>query len=107
MSSSVEAQLFHTRLPITAVTPAWGIALPANPSPRIPVGRTSYWAEGGGIGAVLLAIPGVIFAASGCSDGDSGGESNCFGSVLGLGLLGAGVGFTIGALVGARFPRSD
>jgi hypothetical protein len=67
-------------------------------------GGTSYWAEGGGIGAGILAVLGVVTAASMCSDSDSSNDS-CFGPVVGLGLLGAGVGLTIGALVGARFPK--
>jgi hypothetical protein len=69
-----------------------------------PVRGTSYRAEGGGIGAGLLGLLGVVTAAGLCSDSETTNDS-CFGPVTSFGLLGAGVGFTIGALVGARFRR--
>jgi len=63
----------------------------------------SYWAEGGGIGAAALGILGIVVAAGLCSDGES--NNSCFSPAVGGAILGAGVGFTVGALVGARFPK--
>jgi hypothetical protein len=73
-------------------------------SSRLSGSGTSYWAEGGGIGAGLIGLLGVLSAASLCSTSDNVQDS-CFGSVVAFGLLGAGVGFTVGAIVGARFPK--
>ncbi|MEO8199539.1 MAG: hypothetical protein ABI679_03355 [Gemmatimonadota bacterium] len=66
--------------------------------------NTSHWAEGGGVGAALLGLLGIVVGAGLCSESDTRSES-CFAPTVGLGILGAGVGFTVGALVGARFPK--
>ena len=66
-------------------------------------GGQSYWAEGGDIGAAALGILGIVVAAGLCSDGES--NNSCFGPAVEGAILGAGVGFTVGALVGARFPK--
>jgi hypothetical protein len=66
--------------------------------------RTSYWGEGGGIGAGILGLLGGLTGAGLCSESENTDDS-CFGPVLGIGLLGALVGFTAGSLIGARFPK--
>ena len=100
-----EAQQTSSYLNVAPVSPSFG------PGPvsdrRVAFERgSSYWAEGGGAGAVVLGLLGIMFAARGCADLDLRGSSNsCVGPMLGSALLGAGLGFTIGALVGARVPK--
>ncbi len=101
----LHAQRGVARLPITSPSLAFAFHGPSAPSASPSVnGSASYWAEGGGIGAAALGALGIVLAVGLCSDSESANTS-CFGPVIGTGLLGAGVGFTVGALVGARFPK--
>ena len=67
--------------------------------------RPNHWLTGGLIGAALLGVAGVALAAGLCDD-DSGVD-NCTGPIVGTALLGAGLGFTIGALIGGQFPKGS
>jgi len=92
------------RLVITTPAPPFAFRVPFSDARLHPLVRgASYWAEGGGIGAAVLGVLGIAVAAGLCSDSET--HSSCFGPVVGSALLGAGVGFTVGALVGGRFPK--
>jgi hypothetical protein len=67
--------------------------------------RPNHWLSGGLIGAALLGVVGVALAAGLCDD-DSGVDS-CAGPIAGTALLGVGLGFTIGALVGGQIPKDS
>jgi len=72
----------------------------AAPSPS----RRSYWLEGGIIGAVVVGVPSAFLAHSICLQFET---SECRGSdyLLG-GVVGAAVGFGLGALVGLAIHKS-
>jgi len=72
----------------------------AAPSPS----RRSYWLEGGIIGAVVVGVPSAFLAHSICLQFET---SECQGSdyLLG-GVVGAAVGFGLGALVGHAIHKS-
>ena len=90
-------------LRISVPSPTFQLA-PSSPRPAAMVRSTSYWAEGGAAGAGVLGLLGIVMAGSLCSTSDNTNDS-CVGPIVSFALLGAGVGFTIGALVGARFPK--
>jgi len=77
-------------------------SFPATPKalPRLMVTPPpTYWLEGGLIGGIGL---GAFFAS------EAGGlceSSNCTPARVAVGLLGAGLGFTVGALIGGQFPK--
>jgi len=56
---------------------------------------------GAAAGAVLLGIPAAVVIYGMCSDPDSGSTSSCELKAAGGVLLGAGIGWIIGALVGS------
>lgn len=105
-TTSVSAQAkAPSGIPISSVSPAFAFS-PVGRRVIIPE-RRSHWKEGGAIGATLLGIFGFVVGMAWCSDGDSSGENNYLVTGLGLGLMGAGVGFTVGSLIGAQVPRSQ
>ena len=65
--------------------------------------RPNHWLAGGLIGAALLGAGGLALAAGLCNE-DSGTD-NCTGPIIGSALVGAGLGFTIGALIGGQIPK--
>jgi hypothetical protein len=65
--------------------------------------RPSHWLTGGLIGAAVLGAGGLALAAGLCNE-DSGTD-NCTGPIIGSALVGAGLGFTIGALIGGQIPK--
>jgi hypothetical protein len=65
--------------------------------------RPSHWLAGGLIGGALLGAGGLAFTAGMCNE-DSGSD-NCTRPIIGSALVGAGLGFTIGALIGGQIPR--
>jgi membrane protein DedA with SNARE-associated domain len=69
----------------------------------LPVRASSHWAEGGAIGAVILGSLAAVVSSGLCSYSD--GNQSCGGAALGGAFVGAAVGFTIGSLIGARFPK--
>ena len=79
-------------------------SFPATPKalPRLMVTPPpTYWLEGGLIGGIGL---GAFFAS------EAGGvceSSNCTPARVAVGLLGAGLGFTVGALIGGQFPKHN
>ena len=100
-----DAQQAASYLNIAPVSPSFGPG-PTSDRRVSTERRLTYWAEGGGAGAAVLGILGILFAARACADLDLRGSSdNCVGPMLGSALLGAGLGFTIGALIGARVPK--
>jgi uncharacterized membrane protein YeaQ/YmgE (transglycosylase-associated protein family) len=95
--------------------PAWNsapaVVLPhayvatEDPDPRpVPMPRgNTYWKEGGVIGAVLLGIIGAVLLDGICGDNSAG--EHCGTETVGGAVIGAGVGFAAGALIGAQFPK--
>ena len=103
-SSLLHGQV-SSALPVTVPSSQFSVQGPQSPPTKVVSGeRTSYWAEGGGIGAGILGLLGGLTGAGLCSESENTDDS-CFGPVLGIGLLGALVGFTAGSLIGARFPK--
>jgi len=109
--------LFGLVLPMTSIATAQAIrAWPARqsvPSSRQYVLLTalaeassqsqpggSHWASGGIIGAVVVGAAGFVVA--GWCDSDSGGPC---GSRAAAVAVGASIGFIVGALIGAQFPK--
>lgn len=65
----------------------------------------THWKEGGVVGAIVLGLAGAFLIHGLCSDSDTG-EEHCGTRAVGGAALGAGVGFTIGALIGGQFPKT-
>src|SRR2546425_7865285 len=59
----------------------------------------TYWLEGGLIGGIGLGTLSAYEAGGVCE------SSNCTPARGALGLLGAGLRFTVGALIGGQFPK--
>ena len=65
----------------------------------------THWLEGALFGGAALGLLFAEGAAGFCADTDSGGGHNCgLATVEGF-FLGAGLGFTIGGLIGGQFPK--
>lgn len=58
------------------------------------------------MGGVVLGALGALLIHGLCSDSDNGGE-HCGTKAVGGAVLGAGVGFTLGALIGGQFPKNE
>jgi len=71
-------------------------------APPLLVQARTHWLEGGIIGGTAAGLLGAVVGHDLCPLGDS---HNCTGQTIGLGLLGAGVGFITGALIGGLFPK--
>ena len=65
--------------------------------------RPNHWLAGGLIGAAVLGAGGLALAAGLCNE-DSGTD-DCTGPIIGSALVLAGLGFTIGALIGGQLPK--
>jgi hypothetical protein len=61
--------------------------------------RRTYWLEGGVGGAIGLGLLTAVLFHGLCE------SQNCTGSTVGGAVLGGGLGFTVGALVGGQFPK--
>ena len=59
----------------------------------------TYWLEGGLIAGIGLGALSAYEAGGLCE------SSNCTPARVAVGLLGAGLGFTVGALIGGQFPK--
>lgn len=106
LAASASAQVrapAWTRAPAVVLPPAF--TAPAAPDPRpIPDPRgNTYWKEGGVIGAVLLGILGAVLIDRIC--GDNSASEHCGTETVGGAVIGAGVGFAVGALIGGQFPK--
>ncbi|MDX2119512.1 MAG: hypothetical protein SF070_00455 [Gemmatimonadota bacterium] len=55
------------------------------------------------IGGLVLGIAAALLVDGLC--GSDGGEEHCTTKTFGGAALGAGVGFTAGALIGGQFPK--
>ena len=66
--------------------------------------RPTYWKEGGLIGGVAASIFVGLFAQGMCAYAE-GSTRNCGLSLITGVVLGGGVGFGLGALVGGQFPK--
>jgi hypothetical protein len=66
--------------------------------------RRSYWKEGGLVAGVASSILVGLFAQGMCAYAE-GNTRNCGLSLITGALLGGGVGFGLGALVGGQFPK--
>jgi hypothetical protein len=66
--------------------------------------QRTHWVRGGLIGAGIGAVAFGVLGAVVCSAGD---EPDCAGAAVGTAVLGAGVGFLTGALVGGAFRKDE
>src|SRR5258708_4634629 len=60
----------------------------------------THWLEGGVIGAAVLSAGGYVLGSLFC-------DQNCGARRMEGALVGAGAGFTIGALIGGAFPKRE
>ncbi len=77
-------------------------SFPATPKaiPRLmATAPPTYWLEGGLIGGIGLGAFFAYGAGTLCE------SSDCTKARLAVGFLGAGLGFTVGALIGGQFPK--
>ena len=96
---------FSSPLPVSAVAPAGRDATDAAP-PNLPdTYPGTYRTEGAIVGAILLGIVGALLVDKFCGNDRNGSDEHCSTKTLGGAVLGAGIGFTFGGLVGARFPK--
>jgi hypothetical protein len=65
--------------------------------------KPTYWKEGGIIGAVAAGAFMTYFAGGFCAMAD--GNRSCTGAMIGGALIGSGVGFALGGLIGGAFPK--
>lgn len=95
----VPAVLHGQRLP--SIPHSYAISVSAV-SFRVDTTKTipkTYWLEGGVIGGVALGVLAVMM-----EQGLSEGDTSTLGHV-GAFIIGAGVGFPVGALIGGQFPK--
>jgi hypothetical protein len=69
-----------------------------------PSGRHDYRWVGTAVGGTGLGIAAAITAAAACGNSEHG-PRDCTGITIGVGLLGAAVGGTIGHFIGRAIPR--
>lgn len=70
--------------------------------------RPTYWLTGGLIGGVAMGILGAVVGAGMCADDDTDRSTGtCILAGVGGAAVFGGVGFTIGALIGGLFPKTE
>ena len=70
--------------------------------------RPTHWVEGGIVGGLALGAFGIWLGNEICQKTDAGGEPGCTArSVVGGAIVGGGIGFLIGALIGGQFPKGS
>jgi hypothetical protein len=70
--------------------------------------RPTYWLTGGLIGGVAMGVLGAVVGAGLCADDDTDHSTGtCILAGLGGAAIFGGVGFTVGALIGGLFPKSE
>jgi hypothetical protein len=70
--------------------------------------RPTYWLTGGIIGGATLGVLGAVLGAGLCAESESHESTGtCILAGIGGGVLSAGVGFTVGALIGGLFPKPE
>jgi hypothetical protein len=70
-----------------------------------PVAKT-YWLEGGIIGGTVVGVLLANFVGWGCNNSDSGGDTgSCWDNILLAFVVGFGIGFTPGALLGGQLKK--
>ena len=102
MALVVTAPASGQRLPPMPHAVTYAITVPAAQF-RVDTAKVipkTYWLEGGIMGGVAMGIFGLEFARGMRDDN----ESHVLGDV-GAFMLGAGLGFTVGALIGGQFPK--
>jgi hypothetical protein len=68
----------------------------------------THWVEGGIIGGIALGAFGIWLGHGLCQDTDAGSEPGCTAkAVIGGGIVGGGIGFLLGALIGGQFPKNS
>jgi len=68
---------------------------------------SSHWLTGGIVGSVILGVGGGLTGLALCGIDDSANASdNCTRATLGLSVVGAAMGFGIGAMIGSLFPKT-
>jgi len=96
---------FASPLLVSAMAPAGLDATGAVP-PNLPdTYPGTYRTEGAIVGAILLGILGAVLVDKFCGNDRNGNDEHCSTKTFGGAVLGAGVGFAVGGLVGARFPK--
>ena len=67
----------------------------------------SHWLTGGIVGSLVLGVGGGLTGLALCGLDDSANATdNCTRATLGLSVVGAGLGFCIGAMIGSLFPKT-
>jgi hypothetical protein len=70
--------------------------------------RPTYWLTGGIIGGVAMGVLGAVLGAGLCADDETDHSTGtCILAGLGGAAIVGAVGFTVGALVGGLFPKSE
>jgi hypothetical protein len=102
--TGLSASSLYTERPSTPFSNRLLASEPRDTVPRqIP---PTHWKEGGIVGAVALGAFGVWFGNEICQETDAGSEEGCTArSIVGGAILGGGLGFLIGALIGGQIPK--
>jgi hypothetical protein len=70
--------------------------------------RPTYWLTGGLIGGVAMGVLGAVVGAGMCAEDETDQSTGtCILAGLGGAAIVGGVGFTVGALIGGLFPKSE
>ena len=75
-----------------------------NAAPRLapPTPPPTYWLEGGLIGGIGLGVLSAYESGGLCESSDG-----CIAGRVTVGIRGAALGFTVGALIGGQFPKHN
>lgn len=101
--SSASASLLYTAWPAGPLDPQGLVGERLDTVPRQL--RPTYWKEGGIVGAAVAGIPSALFAGALCAYLEYP-RTGCVGETLLGGVIGGGVGFLLGALVGGQFNKT-
>jgi hypothetical protein len=97
------AQRLADRFP-TAATPVFTAHWAATDAQQRVSPPPTYWLEGGVIGGFLVGALGATFAGEFCGYSDTP-HGSCTDDVVKGAFFGAGLGFTVGALIGGQIPK--
>ncbi len=88
----------------TAATPVFTVRWAVTDSQQRVTPRPTYWLEGGVIGGLVVGALGASLAGGLCGY-DNAPHGSCTDDTIKGAFVGAGLGFTVGALIGGQIPK--